>query len=102
MTRDAEVQTSDVRPEDCPEPGWHETHHYCPACSWVNPDAPKSPSELPLVEHMHTTDQGWLCPDSGHFVVEGHFLDNRCPFRKDKHRKAIRVFLIYAEEADGR
>jgi hypothetical protein len=31
-----------IRPEDCPEPGWHETHHYCPACSWTNPDAPVS------------------------------------------------------------
>lgn len=44
---------------------------------------------------MHTTDQGWLCPDSGHFVVEGHFLDQRCEVPKDEHLPAIRVFLLY-------
>lgn len=48
-----------------------------------------------VVEHMHTTDQGWLCPDSGHFVVEGHFLDQRCEVPKDEHLPAIRVFLLY-------
>lgn len=24
-----------IAPEDCPEPYWHETHYYCPVCTWV-------------------------------------------------------------------
>lgn len=29
-------------PENCPEPFWHDTHRYCPACSWTEPqEAPK-------------------------------------------------------------
>jgi hypothetical protein len=32
---------SQVKPEDCPEPFWHETHRYCPQCSWTEePDLP--------------------------------------------------------------
>lgn len=23
-----------VPPEECPEPPWHETHRYCPRCTW--------------------------------------------------------------------
>lgn len=23
-----------IAPEDCPEPFWHETHYYCPVCTW--------------------------------------------------------------------
>lgn len=23
-----------IPPEECPEPGWHETHRYCPVCTW--------------------------------------------------------------------
>jgi hypothetical protein len=26
-----------IKPEDCPEPYWHQTHRYCPACSWMEP-----------------------------------------------------------------
>lgn len=26
-------------PENCPEPFWHETHMYCPACTWVAQDS---------------------------------------------------------------
>lgn len=29
--------TSTIKPEDCPEPYWHETHRYCPACSYAEP-----------------------------------------------------------------
>lgn len=29
-----------IKPEDCPEPFWHETHRYCPACSWTERPAP--------------------------------------------------------------
>lgn len=28
---------SSVDPADCPEPFWHETHRYCPCCSWTEP-----------------------------------------------------------------
>jgi len=24
-----------IAPEDCPEPGWHETRRYCPTCTWT-------------------------------------------------------------------
>lgn len=24
-----------VMPEDCPTPGYHKTHRYCPSCSWT-------------------------------------------------------------------
>lgn len=27
-------------PENCPEPYWHETHNYCPACTWVRDTGP--------------------------------------------------------------
>lgn len=33
-----------TRPEDCPEPFWHETHRYCPACSWTEPVEPAPPT----------------------------------------------------------
>jgi hypothetical protein len=23
-----------IAPENCPEPFWHETHMYCPVCTW--------------------------------------------------------------------
>ena len=29
------VSPQDIRPEDCPEPYWHETHRYCPCCMWT-------------------------------------------------------------------
>ncbi len=25
-----------IAPEDCPDPGWHKTHRYCPACTWTD------------------------------------------------------------------
>lgn len=33
----APVELQGVPPEQCPEPGWHQTHNYCPACSWTRP-----------------------------------------------------------------
>lgn len=35
-----------IAPEDCPEPFWHETHLYCPVCSWQEEpeEEPVSPS----------------------------------------------------------
>lgn len=29
-----------IDPEDCPTPSYHETHRYCPSCSWVEPQEP--------------------------------------------------------------
>lgn len=29
-----------IMPEDCPEPHWHQTHRYCPACSWTEKYVP--------------------------------------------------------------
>lgn len=31
-----------VRPEDCPTPEYHDTHHYCPSCSFTSGVAPLS------------------------------------------------------------
>ena len=28
-------------PENCPEPFWHNTHRYCPVCTWTEPLPPK-------------------------------------------------------------
>ena len=25
----------EIAPENCPEPFWHETHRYCPVCTWT-------------------------------------------------------------------
>lgn len=35
----AEPNLTSVRPEDCPEPQWHDTHRYCPCCSWTEPES---------------------------------------------------------------
>jgi hypothetical protein len=35
-----------IAPEDCPEPFWHETHRYCPICTWVEPE-PICPTRAP-------------------------------------------------------
>jgi len=37
----------EIKPEDCPEPFWHDTHYYCPVCTWVAPDAPRSAKVTP-------------------------------------------------------
>lgn len=29
------MNPQDITPEDCSEPFWHDTHRYCPACSWT-------------------------------------------------------------------
>jgi len=39
------MDPSTIKPEDCPDPGWHQTHYYCPCCSWTSEEAPKSPQE---------------------------------------------------------
>lgn len=26
---------NEIPSDECPEPGWHETHRYCPCCSWT-------------------------------------------------------------------
>jgi hypothetical protein len=28
-------------PENCPTPEYHETHRYCPSCSWTEPQPPQ-------------------------------------------------------------
>jgi hypothetical protein len=34
-------------PENCPEPYWHQTHRYCPACTWTEEyDMPAEVTEL--------------------------------------------------------
>ena len=34
-----------ITPQDCPTPIYHETHYYCPSCSFVAEDAPVSEAE---------------------------------------------------------
>jgi hypothetical protein len=44
-----------IAPEDCPEPFWHETHRYCPICTWTEdqdkpePEQPQSPIGGPVM-----------------------------------------------------
>lgn len=47
-----------IKPEDCPEPFWHETHRYCPACSWTEPRE-GSPREA-VAEMIHGLHVGWI------------------------------------------
>lgn len=35
-----------IAPDDCPEPFWHETHRYCPVCTWQEPQEEAPPSVL--------------------------------------------------------
>lgn len=28
------TEPHEIPAEKCPEPNWHTTHRYCPACSW--------------------------------------------------------------------
>ncbi len=50
-----------IAPEDCPEPFWHETHRYCPVCTWTEP--PIAPE--PIVDCACTThiDHTAMCDD---------------------------------------
>ncbi len=59
---------NDTRPEDCPEPGWHETHRYCPCCTWTDgtPTGTATPMRLHVAEDWPTNSGallrrvGWL------------------------------------------
>lgn len=35
-----------IQPEHCPEPFWHDTHRYCPVCTWMEPAEPKVDWEM--------------------------------------------------------
>jgi len=60
---------AEIAPEDCPEPWWHETHLYCPVCTWTESQGkPATPEEAALQAvgrlsgtpmYANTT----LCPD---------------------------------------
>jgi len=39
-----------VAVEDCPEPYWHETHRYCPACVWTEDYGKPEPVAMPYRE----------------------------------------------------
>lgn len=45
-----------IAPEDCPEPYWHETHRYCPVCTWTV--APRDGEES--FEEFRVTDSDML------------------------------------------
>jgi hypothetical protein len=34
-----------IEPNECPTPMYHDTHYYCPSCSFVAEDAPVSEAE---------------------------------------------------------
>ena len=36
-------------PENCPEPWWHETHRYCPVCTWIEPQEKPTREQLVAV-----------------------------------------------------
>lgn len=39
------MEHADVAPADCPTPGYHATHYYCPSCTFIADDAPVSEVE---------------------------------------------------------
>lgn len=49
-----------IRPEDCPEPFWHETHMYCPACSWTAPREEPSTKQEAVAEIIHGAHVSWI------------------------------------------
>lgn len=38
-------------PDKCPEPFWHETHNYCPCCTWVRETKPSPTVTIPREEY---------------------------------------------------
>lgn len=52
------------KPEQCPQPEFHETFHYCPLCSWTSDDAPRTVT-LPrsdiegVLEALKQSRDGW-------------------------------------------
>lgn len=39
-----------IKPEDCPTPEYHATHHYCPSCSFVSDEQQARSNERSRVE----------------------------------------------------
>jgi len=94
-------------PDQCPEPFWHETHHYCPVCSWVNPDRPLTESErlraeldamrnlmfdaVAVIEDFMKSNSG------GHFCLQdfGRLNDVLC------RERAVRASIAATETIDG-
>jgi hypothetical protein len=48
----------EIAPEDCPEPGWHETHRYCPVCTWR--EEPTSIAESAIAEPAWESERRML------------------------------------------
>lgn len=44
-------------PENCPDPGWHETHRYCPACSWTFQEPPRHATTVLSWKHPNKGEQ---------------------------------------------
>ncbi len=48
-----------IKPEDCPEPYWHETHRLCPICTWTESQKPSDDVEEAAAT-IHGAHVGWL------------------------------------------
>lgn len=47
-----------IAPADCPEPYWHQTHRYCPVCTWTEADdKPKKPAYVYVASSWRCTMQ---------------------------------------------
>ncbi len=80
-----------VRPEDCPEPFWHETYRYCLACSWTEPrEEGRSPEEA-VAEIIHGMHVGWIdaAGVTGALRGKAHSLGGPC----DECRAAARLAI---------
>lgn len=56
----------EVAPEDCPEPFWHNTHRYCPVCTWTEERDPTT--DVWERAEIIMRDQGGLEDD---YAVDG-------------------------------
>jgi hypothetical protein len=76
--------TLDTHPEDCPERFWHETHRYCPVCTWTGePSGEETPEQTiarltarvtELEQEREMTLQGLkLCGGRGWACLEASF-----------------------------
>lgn len=62
--------TQTIDPADCPEPFWHETHRYCPRCSWkeASPVTGETEGRIAAAYDAH-----WKEPGSAGYGAFGHF-----------------------------
>jgi hypothetical protein len=63
----------------------------------TEPLASMSGEQKHIEQHHHAMVTGYICPEEGHFVVAGHFLDDGCRHghSQEAHVPAVQVVTIY-------